>query len=307
MIIDEMLIACFPDLLPDETWQSACTRFVRRMRYPIVTTYLRQLQDSNSHFPSPDFPSKIDHVTTRIMSGVTSLEVIQKHTLYPLHTPFLTEKQRQVLISAMCDGGNPIRLLGLVNFAAYQPRHLRFCPKCIENDVSLYGEPYWHRVHQVGFSGFCPHHNVSLVESTIMFRPYVFQTGLPICDQALCKDLDNKVIVGDTNSTIWQKLARDVYWLLESNNQLKDPCENRIRFVKLLKGQFLATKSGRVKTQVLFDAFHTYYRGFPLDLIGCEVINPRQNWILDTIRKGSQSLIHNLLLMQFLSPQKHFF
>jgi TniQ len=200
MIIDEMVIACFPDLLPDETWQSVCTRFIRRMRYPITTTYLRLIQDSNSHFPSPDFPSKIDQMTSRITSGVTSIKIIQDHTLYPLHAPFLSEKQRQALISAMSDGGNPIRLLGLVNFAAYQPRHLRFCPKCIKNDLELHGEPYWHRVHQVGFSKFCPHHSISLVESSIAFRPYVFQTGLPICDQALCNDLSKQVVAGNTNS-----------------------------------------------------------------------------------------------------------
>jgi hypothetical protein len=300
MIIVEMVIACFPDLFPDETWQSACSRFVRRMRYPIVTTYLRKLQDSDNRFISPDFPSKIDHVTTRITSGVTSRDVIHNHTLYPLHAPFLTVKQRQLLISAMCGGGNPIRLLGLVNFAAQQPRHLRFCPKCMESDSSLYGEAYWHRVHQVGFSRFCPHHNCSLVESTIAFRPYVFETGLPICDQALGKDLGNKIIVDETNSPIWQKLARDVYWLLESNNQYTDPSENRIRYIKLLKDQSLATKSGRVKIPALLEAFHGYYYGFPLDLIGCKVIDPRQNWILDTIRNGSQSPIHNLLLMQFL-------
>ncbi len=46
--------------------------------------------------------------------------------------------------------------------SAAETRRIRYCPKCLEQDHSTYGEPYWHRIHQLPSVFFCPDHHCAL-------------------------------------------------------------------------------------------------------------------------------------------------
>ncbi len=46
-------------------------------------------------------------------------------------------------------------------------KYFRFCSICLREDVEQYGEPYWHRVHQVAGVLVCPIHQVWLQNSTV--------------------------------------------------------------------------------------------------------------------------------------------
>jgi hypothetical protein len=40
---------------------------------------------------------------------------------------------------------------------------VKFCPHCLEHDREIYGEPYWHRSHQLPFAKFCTDHYCQLL------------------------------------------------------------------------------------------------------------------------------------------------
>ncbi|MGF6605795.1 hypothetical protein OKW45_000695 [Paraburkholderia sp. WSM4175] len=40
---------------------------------------------------------------------------------------------------------------------------IRFCPQCLEDDVRCFGEPYWHRTHQLPNVTCCPGHRIRLL------------------------------------------------------------------------------------------------------------------------------------------------
>lgn len=47
------------------------------------------------------------------------------------------------------------------------PLHFRVCPFCVRVDREQFGEPYWHRIHQVPGVLACPHHSVYLENSSV--------------------------------------------------------------------------------------------------------------------------------------------
>ena len=46
---------------------------------------------------------------------------------------------------------------------------LKYCPTCYLLDIEKYGEPFWHRVHQIPLLGYCPMHKIPLVTLPIKF------------------------------------------------------------------------------------------------------------------------------------------
>ena len=48
-----------------------------------------------------------------------------------------------------------------------KPRSLRYCPICVREDTQTYGEPYWHREHQIGLMPLCPRHRCRLRDKPI--------------------------------------------------------------------------------------------------------------------------------------------
>jgi hypothetical protein len=57
--------------------------------------------------------------------------------------------------------------------SAAEIRQIWYCPQCIDQDYTEWGEPYWHRVHQLPSVFFCPEHHCAL------------STSCPDCDRPL--------------------------------------------------------------------------------------------------------------------------
>ncbi len=49
--------------------------------------------------------------------------------------------------------------------SAAETRRIRYCPQCLDQDYLTWGEPYWHRVHQLPSVFFCPEHHCALSTS----------------------------------------------------------------------------------------------------------------------------------------------
>ncbi len=54
-----------------------------------------------------------------------------------------------------------------INSSGDSKKFLKFCPACIEEDTQKYGEPYWHRMHQVPGVLVCTIHSAILHDSSI--------------------------------------------------------------------------------------------------------------------------------------------
>lgn len=108
-------------------------------------------------------------ILSRLPPGVLSLhEVLLRHTLLPYYTRFYSMEKRRQVWHALCSG----RGSGITSVRMQMPdgtEGLKYCPVCYRSDTAQYGEPYWHRVHQIPLLPLCPIHQVSLIAVPIQF------------------------------------------------------------------------------------------------------------------------------------------
>jgi hypothetical protein len=74
----------------------------------------------------------------------------------------------------------------------YNPSYLKFCSLCLEQDLKIYGETYWHRSHQMHGIKICLIHNQALCDSKVtkeeISRNFILPTSSNCCDRELNYD-----------------------------------------------------------------------------------------------------------------------
>lgn len=95
-------------------------------------------------------------------------DVLANHTLLPYYTRFFApDKKRQVWEALRAGHGS-----GITSIRTQMPdgtEGLKYCPTCYLLDTAEYGEPFWHRVHQIPLLPICPMHQVPLVVVPVKF------------------------------------------------------------------------------------------------------------------------------------------
>ena len=102
-------------------------------------------------------------ILSNLPPGVLSIDdVLANHTLLPYYTRFFeTDKKWQVWNALRAGHGS-----GITSIRTQIPdgtEGLKYCPTCYLLDTEKYGEPFWHRVHQIPLLPLCPMHQVPLV------------------------------------------------------------------------------------------------------------------------------------------------
>jgi hypothetical protein len=112
----------------------------------------------------------LEFLADQLPLGHPSAEILlQNHTLLPLYLPFLPKaRAEKCKLAALGDGGKSLPFLtGTMASKIEQPANLRLCPICANEDKNAFGEPYWHRSHQVAGVATCYRHRIRLVETLI--------------------------------------------------------------------------------------------------------------------------------------------
>jgi hypothetical protein len=96
--------------------------------------------------------------------------------------------------------------------SAAETRRIRYCPRCIDQDHSTWGEPYWHRVHQLPTVFFCHEHHCALSTSCPQCDRSVVLVGRTLAEppplQCICGyDLRKANMIGEA-PPVYRKLAR---------------------------------------------------------------------------------------------------
>ncbi len=179
----------------------------------------------------------------------------------------------------------------------------RFCSVCWREDVEQYGEPYWHRVHQVAGVLVCPIHQVwlqnSLVKTQGENRHEFYAADENNCLTKLC-------LVNYTKSTFDKLayLAHDVSLLLTTSLSSQSGEWFRQRYQSLLIDNGLATASGRIYQKDFAHEFVAFYGNEFLELAHSKIEPGSQcNWLSDIVRKHRKSFhpIRHLLIIRFLN------
>lgn len=129
-------------------------------------------------------------IVSRLPPGILSLhEVLIRHTLLPYYTRFFSAEKKRQVWHALCSGHGS----GITSVRTQMPDGAEGlkCPVCYHSDTTRYGEPYWHREHQIPLLPLCPTHRIPLVTVPVKFAR-LSEMFLPLmsirCQEAVAED-----------------------------------------------------------------------------------------------------------------------
>ena len=98
-----------------------------------------------------------------------------------------------------------------------------YCPACAEEECSVYGEPYWHVLHQMDGVEFCPVHGEPILITGLgyAYRRTAFFPASELKRSGLSGN--PSLVARDSNETdrkAFIQLARDIAWLLKNGLKL---------------------------------------------------------------------------------------
>jgi Tn7-like transposition protein D/TniQ len=298
------MIGFFPEPYPDELLYSVCARYHQRAMYRSRAATARDLFGNESAKIAIDLPSRLSHLITVLPPGhgYSEERLIDEHTLLPFYAPFVPPERLLQLRQDMTGDERGGAIHGRIGILTSKIRleSLRFCPMCVEEDRRLYGETYWHRLHQVPGVMACPIHAVWIEQSS----QHLFQlAGRKIVAVA------NQVVPAPKRFLDLQlrdhrahlQIARDVDRLLNHHSGANRLDELHGRYLELLIDRCLATYAGVIWMGCLQTEFLDFYSTQFLDELRCG-LDRRSNWLVRIVRtsRAAQHPIQHLLLMRFL-------
>lgn len=157
----ELKFHFFPAAFPDETLHSALSRYARLCGGSSHKKAAFAGLAASSFTQNVAFPSRLGDLVESLPHGtdLSIARIIKRHTVLPYYAPFLTNDQLQHAQASMAGDGKGLMLKLGINASRIQgASRVRFCPVCLNEDITRVGAAYWHRVHQLPGVLVCPHH-----------------------------------------------------------------------------------------------------------------------------------------------------
>ncbi|WP_419877521.1 TnsD family Tn7-like transposition protein [Brevibacillus centrosporus] len=298
----------FPTPYPDELLYSVFARYHVWSRNRSCKATIKDLFGRDTVTAVIDFPNNLRMVCDQLSteSILTPEYLVQHHTLFPLFRPFLPEKRVTQILQVMKGEGYGKRQnihlkIGVMGSDISIPQFLRYCKECFYNDIDKYGEPYWHRSHQVPGVIVCATHRTPLRESTVAWSSRQNKQGFI----SLTEDKMNNKEQLEFQSIHEHayELADEVHWLLQHELRTNGLENMRAYYIEKLKRRGLATHSGRARQKYLFNSLLEHYGvAYLVQIHSLFHKNDIGNWLTKMWRKPQYCThpIRHILLINFL-------
>lgn len=306
------MIEYFPDPYPNEILYSVWARTSECARYMSREDAMSELFGNKYAHPMIELPCHLGYFVANLPYGhsYTVDALINQHTLFPLYAPFLSHDRLSRLRELMILGNARVvhRLVGSLKGALAEstPCLLRYCPMCVDEDRTLFGECYWHRLHQVKGVEVCPQHNTFLENSTVQMRNHMgIEERQLISAEHAIHDRSRRIIQPSAVNDILIDIAKVISILLENPYRHTDGHFLRKQYSALLAKRGLLTLQGSVRSEDLVKSFIEYYPPQLLTLLHCEIDHvhkPALSW-LSTLMHPENNIrhpLHHILAICFL-------
>ena len=289
----------FPTPYDDELLYSVLGRYHQMTANTSFKATLQDLFGLDTIIAVTDLPSHLSRLCSQLPDSMYPTIIIQRHTLFPYLSPFLpANRARQVYESMVADSGGGINSrIGLMASGVSEPRFLRLCPTCASMEEQVYGQTYWHRVHQLPGVLVCPMHKVKLISTQVSYhspRRQVFET--PPLRQIRCLET---VEVLDGNLSF---VAEQSFWLLTNSVSLTLE-QIREFYVSRLGRYGYVTECGNIRFRQLIPSFVAFYGDEFLNTMDSNITEDAEDtWLHKVLRKPRVSChpLRHILLLKYL-------
>jgi hypothetical protein len=284
----------FPTPYPDETLQSIIARYHMYSVNSYCKTYI-ELFNLKSIKLSRDLPAYLRKLANGIPSSCLNEEYfLYHHTLFPFYTAFNKHERNTIKELMMGENNKSITSIAGLNGFIVSDSLQRHCRECIKRDIDLYGETYWHRIHQIPGVYICPFHKSPLVRIKSddgRLPPYLFRI-------ANLSEF-NENIIQSTKTEVLDMLfviAVEINFLLNLGEEISDNFKSDIKKLLKLKGYYIdAVKINQLKLQ---NDFINFYSNDVLDILHSNIPrNKTKNWFSKIFNKYTHPLRYLLIII----------
>jgi len=227
------MMTFFPTPYRDEILYSVFARYHDKSPNFNGSETARDLFNVNRIVCSLEFPTLLANLLQNmpLNSPFDADRLIVEHTLFPFYTAFLSLKNKNIIRQYMLYGDVEIynKITSIINPLA-ENKFLRFCPKCNKEDLDIYGELYWHRIHQIRGVYICPIHKAPIYDSSVSFEENKYKYVAATEKNCI---VESEIVY---EHKIYEKLlliAEDMQWILnnpEIKTNIKNQYLNQLRY-----------------------------------------------------------------------------
>ncbi|MBD2211882.1 TniQ family protein [Nostoc linckia FACHB-104] len=286
------MLSFFPTLYPDELLYSALARYhIRSGNKSFRQTDIELFGFHSQQLSKVTLTNNLNYLVNNLpfYSRKRVDHLLCNHTLYPFYASFLTQQEIFLLGDSIKKKfhGSVFEIAKLsLKSTGNEKKFLKFCPVCLEEEIQQYGEPYWHRSHQIPGIYVCLNHNSFLHDSTVMIETKGIHYHAASSENCLRSDSQ----FSDSYQTLTQLLilAKDIEWLISSNFCFQGLSWLRNQYQSyLIKREFLTVLPGNKlklhETELCQSIFEMYSQDF------LSIVN------INFIRNPAKYLSHCLL------------
>ena len=252
------MINFFPNAYPDELLYSRLSRYYAKSGYLAYICAAEDLYQQKTIRPNMEFINALTPETVAMVTKNMPMDlVIQRHTMFPYYGRFLLVGRRQKAFQSLLTMSNNYHnLLPLPKRKSSADRYLRYCPLCAEQDRELYGETYWHRVHQMIGVDVCSFHRCYLRDSKV-----IISGNAP----PMLKTAEESVPKGElavfVNNDLEYRVAEYMTEVFLADMDLDSPVAiGQFLHHKMMVGQYSSSKGGHRNIGQFHTDFLEYYR-----------------------------------------------
>ncbi|WP_341279741.1 TnsD family Tn7-like transposition protein [Paenibacillus sp. FSL H8-0537] len=296
------MLAYFPSLYPDEIIYSGIARYHLMSGNRTQKQTIFDLFGSRLVCATADLPSHLSALAARSGTVYTTEELIKNHTLYPYYTSYGSKDKAKELFRLMAEGSNRGEshvLMGIPACKIKLPTKLKYCSSCYQDDTKKYGEPYWHRCHQLPGVHICPMHKSILKVSTVEYSTLHHKFSFVSLTNYNESDYTEPVV-----DSSWLDyltfIAVQSNLLLHSQQIIK---EESASYRKLPSMEGYRTVGGRVRINRLIQNFRNSYTDKLLEYLDCGIDSNSSDTWLHKIIRNQEEITHplrHLLIFGFL-------
>lgn len=314
-----MTMYFFPTPYEDELLYSVFARYCVHSGNPNAIQNFDDMFGTRNVIASIELSGKLDALISNmpINSLYTSDYFIFKHTLFPFLASFVPEERAKEVIQIMKNGdvANAYNMLGLTASSISHNKYFRFCPECMKEDIKIYGETYWHRLHQVTGAFICPKHKEILYDSTVLMRGANRQAYTPAnIDNCLVKEIDS--FSEDTfKKLLW--IAEDIQTILNKEFTFQSLKKHKYIYMENLIEKGFANLNTMVHQKKLRKSIYEFWGEEVLQMLQSPIdCNKDCHWLNSLVRDNkitSQPIRHLLVaralginIVDLLNNESHY-
>ncbi len=294
----------FPTPYPDEILYSTLARYCMRSGNIREIHNIEDLYETRNCIAVMELPTKLDAIIKNmpIKSKYTSEYFIYNHTLFPFYTAFLPSKRAGEIKLSMKSGEGAISYMktGLISNSIELNKYFRLCPECFEEDIKQYGEPYWHRIHQITGAFVCPKHKRPLYNSKQLIRGGNRQRFINESYDNCIADKEIHYADNILGKMAW--MAKDIETILSNCNKkiLGESFVNEVR-IRLVEKRY-ARMNNYIYQKKLRNDFIDFYGEDYLKLVQSVIPEKGETWLSYMVRDNDRTtyVLRYLLLARFL-------